>query len=380
MIKRAGVAILVLCLAQGFALRAATPGLAAPKPAPNPKFAHLPDNTVVDLGPLKLEVPEGEGQGSGAGVTDYSGMTYDPHNHRVLMFGGGHATTFSDTIYVFDFKTLEWSSLYKPTPARFYKPENMEKAFWKAGGEGPYPRPVARHTYDLLLVPDHRKEFLVLMNGCGPSSVAPGIGYFGGGGGAYDFATGKWERFESAFGGYGAVAEYDPVSKKVIGQAGQGVFVLDLETRKSAKILDNIIDKHKVTAYSGTLVYYPPDQCMYGIGDKKEPWKLELNRQDFAQSKITKLTATGDRPQPSECAFAYDPKSKLIGGGIMDGKFYTFDPAKSVWAAHAMQGDPCTHMTFHCLAYNPVDNVHLFIGTDPQNRYGKRTFAYRFKN
>ena len=140
---------------------------------PNPKLAALADNTALDLGALNLESPEGEGEESANRVTDYSGMVYDPHNHRILMFGGGHATTYTDAIYAFNFNTLAWKALYKPTPQKFYKPENLEKAFWKTGGEGPYPRPAARHTYDLLIVPDHRKEFLLLRNGGGPSSVAP---------------------------------------------------------------------------------------------------------------------------------------------------------------------------------------------------------------
>ncbi len=112
---------------------------------PNPRLSALAENTATDLGPLRLENPDGEPEENANRVTDFSGMTYDPHNHRILMFGGGHATTFTDAIYAFDFGTLAWKALYKPTPQKFYRPENLENAFWKAGGEGPYPRPVAPH-------------------------------------------------------------------------------------------------------------------------------------------------------------------------------------------------------------------------------------------
>jgi hypothetical protein len=319
---------------------------------------------------LHLEDPEGEGQGSANRVTDYSGMTYDEHNHRLLMFGGGHATTFTDTIYAFSFETLQWKALYKPTPQKFYKPENMDKGFWKSGGEGPYPRPIGRHTYDLLIVPDHRKEFLLLRDGCGPSGVAPGIGYFGGAGGAYDFATGKWEQFPVPFGSYGAVAEYDPVSKKIIGVAGQKIFLFDTDSRKTQVILDDISDKHKVTGYSGTLVYYPPDQKMYAIPSTMAVWSLTLDRADFRKSKIDKITTTGDAAPASECAFAYDAARKVFGGGINANKFYNFDPSKSAWSTEEIKGAQPGSMTFHCLSYDPVDNVYIFIA-------GVHTYAYR---
>ncbi|MCW8131022.1 MAG: hypothetical protein KIS92_11790 [Planctomycetota bacterium] len=345
---------------------------APPKPQPNPKLAALPEHTAIDLGPTKFLAPEGEGE-TADGVTDYSGMTYDPHNHRILLFGGGHATTFTDAVYAFDFETLAWKALYKPTSQRFYKKENMENGFWKAGDEGGlYPRPVGRHTYDLLIVPDHRKEFLVLRSGCGPSSVAPGIGYFGGGGGAYDFATGKWERYDVPFGGYGAAAEYDPISKKIVGSSGQTVFVFDPETRASTKILNDVQDKYKFSAYSGTLVYYPPDQCMYAIPDSKGIWKLELNREDFRKSKITAIEASGEKPKGSECAFAYDPVTKTLVGGVLENKFWAYDPAKNTWTSTEIAGAKIGTMTFHCLAYDPVNNVFIIIAN-------RRTYAFRYK-
>lgn len=342
------------------------------KPAPNPKLTALAAGTAIDLGALSLEDPAGEEKGSANRVTDYSGMTYDQHNHRILMFGGGHATTFTDTIYAFSFDTLQWKSLYTPTPQKFYKPENMDQGFWKTGGEGPYPRPAARHTYDLLIVPDHRKELLVLRNGCGPSSVAPGIGYFGNNGGAYDFATGKWEAFPCQFGGYGAVSEYDPVSKKVIASSGQEIFLFDPETRKPQVILSDINDKFKVTGYSGTMVYCPMDQRMYSIPSTMAVWALELDRTDFKKSKVVTLKPTGTPPPNAENAFAWDPVKKCIGGGINSNKFYTFDPAKSAWSADEITGAQPGTMTYHCLAYDPVDHVYIFIA----NRH---TWAYRAK-
>ena len=340
-----------------------------PKPAPNPKL-DLADNTAADIGPFTWQKPAGEG--ATGSVTDYSGMVYDLHNHRILLFGGGHATTFTDAVYAFSFVDLKWSALYAPTPQKYYKKENMDRGFWKAGESGDYPRPVGRHTYDLLVVPDDREELLLLMNGCGPSGVAPGFGYWGGGAGSFDFKTNKWKIMPTApFGGYGGAAEYDPVSKKIIGSAGQGVFTYEPETGKSAKILDDISDKFKVSCYSGTMVYFPPDQKMYCIPADKKIWSLELDRANFGKSKITVLNPAGQCPG-SECAFAYDAKNKVIGGGVKDNKFYIYDPAKNAWTAEAIQGGKPGTMTFHCLVYSPVDNAYVFIA-------GGKTWAYRWK-
>lgn len=370
---RARTFAVLLCAA----LLAAAPGFAAAAGAPakkdfkpNPKLTALAANTVLDLGPFTWQKPAGEGD-TGS-VTDYSGMAYDAHNHRILLFGGGHATTWTDAVYAFSLADLTWSALYAPTPQKYYKQENMDRGFWKAGETGSYPRPVGRHTYDLLVVPDDRAELYVLMNGCGPSSVAPGFGYFGGGAGRFEFKSGQWTILPTApFGSYGGAAEYDPVSRQIVGSAGQGVFTYDPATGKSAKILDDISDKFKVNCYSGTMVYFPPDRKMYCIPDSKKIWSLELDRANWNKSKITVLNPAGTCP-PSECAFAYDAKNKVIGGGLKDNAFYLYDPAKNAWTAETIQGGAPGSVTFHCLVYDPVNNVYVFIA-------GNKTWAYRWK-
>jgi hypothetical protein len=337
---------------------------------PNPALAGLADNTVMNLGPFTWEKPEGEP--SSGSVTDYSGMTYDPHNHRILLFGGGHATTWTDAIYAFAFTNLQWSALYKPTPHRFYKQENMDRGFWKAGAEENYPRPVGRHTYDLLVVPDDREELYVLMNGCGPSAVAPGFGYWGGGAGRYDFRTGRWTILPTApFGGYGGVAEYDPISKLIVGTSGQQVHTYNPTNGTSVRLLQDISDRFKVSGYSGTMVYFPPDQRMYVIPADKKVWSLDLNRTNFPASKIDVTQVTGSCPG-SECAFAYDVKNQVIGGGVQNNIFYIYDPAKKAWIASEIQGGKPGTMTYHCLVYDPVDNVYVFIA-------GNQTWAYRWR-
>ena len=174
------------------------------------------------------------------------------------------------------------------------------------------------------------------------------------------------------FGGYGDAAEFDPVSKKIIGFAGQRLFLFDPATRKTTITHEDVADKFQVSAYSGTLVYFPPDECVYGIPETKKIWKLALERSDFSKSKIVKIDAKGDVPGHSECAFVYDPVNKLISGGVLGNKFYAFDPATATWAAAEIKGEQPGDMTFHCLAYDPVDDVFVFIAKEG-------TWAYRAK-
>ncbi|MDD4891962.1 MAG: hypothetical protein PHU85_18740, partial [Phycisphaerae bacterium] len=69
---------------------------------------------------------------------------------------------------------------------------------------------------------------------------------------------------------------------------------------------------------------------------------------------------------------AYDASNKVIGGGVTNNRFYVFDPAKSTWASQEIQGGKPGTMIYHCLAYDPVNNVYVFIA-------GGKTWAYRWK-
>ena len=189
---------------------------------------------------------------------------------------------------------------------------------------------------------------------------------------ATTFRSGKWKILPpAAFGGYGGVAEYDPLSRKVIGSLGQQVHAYDSEKGTSKLLLENISDKYHVSGYCGTLVYFPPDQKMYCIPADKKVWIIELDRKDLAKSKLVIPKVSGSCP-PSECGFACDAKNQVIGGGVKDNRFYVFDPVNRAWNSKEIQGARPGTVTFHCLAYSPVDNVYVFIAND-------QTWAYRWK-
>jgi len=96
--------------------------------APNPTLTAIPENTALDLGAFTPETPAGSSHNANK-VTDYSGFTYDPAGHQILLFGGGHATTHTDTVYSFNFQTLTWDSLYTPVPVSHYDVANYNSTY-----------------------------------------------------------------------------------------------------------------------------------------------------------------------------------------------------------------------------------------------------------
>ena len=347
----------------------------------NPKLAKLADNTVLALDAFQPVLPVGEErQGM---LSDYSGMTYDMHNHRILLFGGGHATTWSDSLYSFDFKTLKWKALYEPTPFKYFTKKNLQCNFLKSGKKGLYPRPVGRHTYDLLIVPENRKEFLMLRTGTGPSNATGHLGYIDGTGGVYDFKTKKWtviKHKDIGFGDYGDVAEYDPISQKVFGIRNNNVYAFDPETRTTELILSDVFHAIDDNGYSGCMVYYPPDKKMYIFTmESKDVTVLDLDRQNLKNSKVSVLKGTGGKFTKEETSFVYDSKNKVIGGGIDKNKFYVFDPRTKKWQSKSIKGGKPESLIFHCIIYDKINNVYIFIGKDPKDKWGQRTWAYKWK-
>jgi hypothetical protein len=375
--KHFGLAIVALGCVLCLAVAAGEKKVPKKKFKPNPKLAGLADNTLMDLGPFIWEMPKGEPHHGGP--LDYSGMIYDMHNNRILQFGGGHSTTATDAIQVFDMKTLKWSSLYKPTPYEFYKEKNLDGSWWKSGPKDAkvgYPRPLGRHTYGFLIVVPEREEMLMLRNGSFVHSFQDQTKkkgrYVSGGGGVFDFKTMAWTRIDLVFGSYGDGALYDPISKKVMGWRGKTMYLFDPTTRKSVRVWNK--------AARG-FFYFPPNRKFYQIRWKqKEVWEVQLDRKDYSKTKLIK-TATKIPDTVCPGKMVYDSKNKVMGGCLsyswsdkkFNNMFTAFDPSKGTWETKKMQGGNPRTAIFYNQTYSPVDNVHIYIGKRGH------TWAYRWK-
>jgi hypothetical protein len=348
---------------------------------PNPTLEDLADNTALDLGPTNLVGAEDESYNADA-VTDYSGFVYDANHHLMLMFGGGHATTYTDSVYAFNFDTLAWEALYPPTPASMMVCSNFSNDLggWLSGPEGPYPRPAARHTYDMLEAPTGHPQFLVLRTGGGGNEQVDTCEYYWGGVSyaLYNLEGGTWDFLDNPTwsGGYGdEAAEFDPDSGLVVMFGRPGLFLYDPETRTTSTALTDDDMGYPDLGYANELVYYPPNRNMYYFNrNASTVWELVLDRADFSRSTFSELATTGTYPPHGEPGYDYDEANQVIGGAVHENAFYVFDPAGGAWSSEAIQGGSPGSMSFHALAYDPVDNVFIFI-TDE-----RRTWAYRYRN
>lgn len=176
----------------------------------------IAQNTAKDLGEYTCIGPEGEHSHLCRGITDYSGMVYNKHNHTIMMFGGGHATTFRDDVDVFHFDSLAWIPDYTPTPCSEMIESNLdsENGYWITSGH-----PYSRHTYDLLIVPPGKNELLILHPGGvnSYSSCESGPQYYPYGKAAhYDLAAKTWSWGAAMSGTWTnlSAAEVDPISGK----------------------------------------------------------------------------------------------------------------------------------------------------------------------
>jgi hypothetical protein len=360
---------------------------------PNPMLAGLGDETALDLGKFDCTGLMGEDPSDCRKTTDYSGFVYDPHRHQMLSFGGGHATTMTDSIHVLDLAgALKWADLYPPTPCGQMTQANLDavNGAWKAGAGGPFPRPVSTHTYDMLAVAPLLDEFLVISrNFTGGSCNAVGndiggqIAHFDRAAGTWSFSpTAKGSTYELAVNIPGS--DPDPRSGNIVLFSNGGLSLYDPKTRVYTHVSDTLKDSTGKaspidgTGYANHLVYFPPDDKFYFFvrGTPVEVYALTLNRTTPASSTVDHIVATGPTSSHGEPGYDYDAVNAVIGGGVQASMFYAFDPAKKTWTSHPMNGGMPGNQAFHAIAYDPVDNVFVFV-TDSAS--GQKTWAYRLK-
>jgi hypothetical protein len=359
---------------------------AGPKPGydggtflPNPALKGIADNTAMDIGPFTCTDAAGEYAGYCRGSILYGGIVYDPVNHQMLSFGGGHATTMYDSITALDLGgSLKWTSIYAPTPLSAMDSGNIDITLgaWKSGGTGPYPRPISAHTYDFLAVAPDQNEFVLLGRAFTAGAMVQISNDISGPIAHFDLAGGSWSfasdpNTKNFFVGLGASA-YDPISHKFVSMGEYGLALYDPKTR-SIQLRQWV---NAALGYANELVYFPPNDTFYYFvrGTPVQTFALKLDRNDLNASTVSAVPTTGPTSSNQEPSYDYDLVNGIIGGGVADNVFYAFDPKASIWTAYTITGATPGSQNFHSLKYDPVDNVFIFVADSTL-----RTWAYRFK-
>jgi len=282
----------------------------------NPLLIDLPGNTAKDLGLYACTDPKGDSSEYCQSITDYSGFTYDPNRHQMLMFGGGHSATYRDDVDVFHFDTLTWQRAYISTPCGQMNSSNfdVDKRAWTSTG---YPR--SRHTYDQLVVTTNTKEFLLMGVGHTDGGNCQQVGQYPAGGRVahYNPDTKTWAFGASFQNGWSnlASAEFDPQSGLVVIVDETTLWTYDPVNKTKVKIINH---NNNNFGWTNNLVYFPPNGMMYYIarGNPTRVFEINLNRNAWSFSTITLLDGiSGVIPDTQESGFAYDSNNKIIGGG-----------------------------------------------------------------
>jgi hypothetical protein len=336
----------------------------------NSTLIALADNTALDLGAYTCTGPVGESSSYCRGVTDYSGMVYDPHRQTICLWGGGHSTTFRDDIDVFNFQTLDWDSTYVPTPCAEMITSNLnsDQASWISTGH-----PVSRHSYDLLIVSGNG-EFLMMRAGGGRGSCYAGPTWLPSGKvGHYNFSTKQWSwgtSMSSAWSNLGS-AEYDPVSGLVVIVDGSSLWTYDpvSKTKTGRKSIS-------LPGYANNLVYFPPNDKFYYFarGNPTGVYELTVDRDNWSNSSVVQVTGMSGTPSSQESGWAYDAANDVIGGGVRDGQFHAYNPLSRQWTTKTIQENSSASVGtqhFHAIDYDPINNVYIILA----NRH---TWAYRY--
>ncbi|HEY7652067.1 MAG TPA: hypothetical protein VIG07_04535 [Methylomirabilota bacterium] len=347
---------------------------------PNPILQAIPANTALDLGPYTCRSPEDDPSDC-VSITAYSRFVYDRLNHQILMFGGGHAATHRTDVDVFDFSTLTWGSAYPSTPCSQMRLSNLDRV---RGGWTSTGHPLARHTYDMLVMADNIKRLLVLGSpnghgGCPESPPGKDQYFFDGKIAMYDPVAKTWSYSKAGTDGWEdfGTAEYDPVSGLVVVMDHESVWTYNPVTQAKTP---RVALSFRGLGYAKNLVYFPPTRRMYYIADGNLIVEIDLGDGPSVKLRMRLVDdIKGDVPQLAETGFAYDPVNRIIGGGVLDGFFYAFDPVARRWTRQRMTPQPAGAfigaVSYHTLDYDPVNHVFIFLTRQESDA---RTWAFRY--
>jgi hypothetical protein len=206
----------------------------------------------------------------------------------------------------------------------------------------------------------------------------------------FDRSAGTWSFSPSAKGSTNELAvnipgsDPDPRSGNIVLFSSAGLSLYEPKTRVFTHVSDTLKDSMgnaspvDGTGYANHLVYFPPDDKFYYFkrGTPVEVYALAFNRATPASSTVEHIISSGPTSSHQEPGYDYDATNKIIGGGVQGNMFYAFDPTKKTWTSHPMNGGMPGSQAFHAIAYDPVDNVFIFITDYPS---GQKTWAYRLK-
>lgn len=362
MLRRLGITLGMAVLAWSGPAAAQGPR-AATAPESTPELKGLPQQT------LKILIPNGGYKGD-ANVLDFSGMVYDHHRHKILAFGGGHATArFPNSVHEFDPVTLKWTALTPDVPPGEYVAANAVKTAegLKLGGVKWQGKQWAgsRHTYDgLVVLPD--KDVMVsvqaqeFQSGACPPDYAKD--YQGGSGlWTFDPVKKEWSVSEKAGCAVGyCYADVSPKRPELIyfGSAfNDAFFCLNVKTLEVKKLAD------RISASAGSdmsMTWYPEKDTFLAFpSEPSGKTGVRVIEYDPARNIWADRKAEGEAPNTYSINVPYDSANKVFVC-FNNGFCHYYSPMENKW--YKLDKKLEMKRLYHHHVYDPVNNVHIAVG------------------
>lgn len=343
----------------------------------NPTLSDMADNSFKELshaGNIAYDYADCQ-------ILSFAGMVYDERRHKILAFGGGHATAvFPNSVVEFDFSILGWNRIINNVNCiTAYTRENalLNSGYKKLGGFR-YDGNIyagSRHTYDGLAMAADTSIMLCMQAqefpGCNGWDVNEYSSYYRDGNGLFtlDPVAKKWSVGDSVnIAQQYSYAEVNPNEPDLVyvGSAYYGNFqAVNWKT-------GHIFPKSTVRfgASSDMTITYYPERNSFLAFPRSQIWEYSITA-----NRWTQLNPTGTIPDCYSLNVAYDNLNKVFCC-FYNNDFYYFSPIETKWYK---MGDslPITRL-FHHHIYDPIDNVHVMAGTGSGPSW--HNYAYKFSD
>jgi len=314
-------------------------------------------------------------EGCSAVLADWNSGIADTKRNRLAFWGGGHAGYAGNEVYALDLNRLALVRLTEPS----LPPVKCVAALANPTG------PNSRHTYNGLAYIEDADQMFVFggaayrgTDNCQPSPDPDFVGYGGRMSDTWtlDLATLRWTRRDPTARsvrpaknypnlGEGVVADYDPLTKKVILGDTASWYTYDANTNSYAEI-----NHHALFSYLMTGAIDPERRLFFLFGGGQVR-AFDLRRHSLLNwdQQVQGCDAVKNSSYPG---VAYDSEQKKIVAWVGGDTVYVFDPSAKTCSPATFPGgpgNPQPNGTLGRFRYFPALRVFALVNDWKQDAY-----------
>lgn len=348
----------------------------------NPLLAAMPDTSWLRLGDYNC------GRALCMQTLDYSGMVYDFHRHKILLFGGGHATQLWNQTEEFDFETLTWKQLNVPDSCAFYMDStrgykgdtvltDTGLVVWPDGGTVGYDgdvRPISRHTYDQLDMASDTCLMIMSATQCDKGGCQPfwldyhKDRYIW----LFDPVAVRWKRLspDAITANFAVGTALDPATGLLYMAGGRNydIHSYDWKTMKRSVVGSCPVGWASCQA----MTFNPVHGSMLLFTSSN------ILEYDIAANTWSTKNPSGNHVNSYLHAVPFDSVNQVFGV-FKDGGFSYYSPVTNAW--YSVPYDTTRfpqNPAFNCTVYDPVNNAYISLTYN--GYYGWTTWAYKLSD